>query len=120
MLWLDYVRSPLGTLTIVAADDALCALAFPVTRSRMLARIRSRFPGVVLKRRRDPNGYATRVHEYFSGDLKALNGITVDCGGTSFEEQVWKALRTIPPGTTMTTKGSPRSYGARARFARLV
>jgi methylated-DNA-[protein]-cysteine S-methyltransferase len=102
VLWLDHVRSPLGTLTIVAADDALCALAFPVARSRMLARIRSRFPGVVLKRRRDPNGYATRVHGYFSGDLKALNGITVDSDGTSFEEQVWKALRTIPPGTTMT------------------
>jgi len=102
VLWVDHVRSPLGALTIVAADDALCALAFPVARSRMLARIRSRFPGVVLKRRRDPNGYATRVHEYFSGDLNALNGITVDCGGTSFEEQVWKALRTISPGTTMT------------------
>ena len=28
MLWVDHVRSPLGTLTIVASDDALCALAF--------------------------------------------------------------------------------------------
>ena len=102
VLWVDQVRSPLGTLTIVAADDALCALAFPVARSRMLTRIRSRFPGVVLKRRRDRNGYATRVHAYFSGDFDALNGITVDCGGTSFEEQVWKALRAIPAGTTMT------------------
>lgn len=55
-----------------------------------------------MKRRRDPNGYATRVHAYFSGDLDALNGITVDCSGTSFEEQVWKALRAIPAGTTMT------------------
>jgi len=60
------------------------------------------------------------VHTYFSEDLNALNGITVDCSGTSFEEQVWNALRTIPPGTTMTTEGSPRSYGARARLARLV
>jgi methylated-DNA-[protein]-cysteine S-methyltransferase len=102
VLWVDHVRSPLGTLTIVAADDALCTLAFPVARARMLARIRSRFPGVVLKRPRDPNGYATRVHPYFSGEFDALTGITVDCGGTSFEEQVWKALRTIPPGTTMT------------------
>lgn len=102
VLWVDQVRSPLGTLTIVAADDAICALAFPVARSRMLARIRSRFPGVVLKRRPDPNGYATRVHAYFSGDLWALDGIAVDCGGTSFEEQVWKALRAIPAGATTT------------------
>ena len=102
VLWVDEVRSPLGTLTMVAADDALCALAFPVVRSRMLARIRSRFSGVVLKRGRDPNGYATRVRAYFSGDVGALDGIAVDCGGTSFEEQVWKALRAIPAGTTTT------------------
>ena len=42
------------------------------------------------------------MHGYFSGDFDALNGITVDCGGTSFEEQVWKALRAIPAGTTTT------------------
>jgi len=102
VLWVDHVRSPLGTLTIVAAGDALCALAFPVARSRMLARIPSRFPGVVLKRRRDPNGYATQVQAYFSGDFEALDGIAVDCGGTSFEEQVWKALRKVRAGATMT------------------
>jgi len=102
VLWVDQVPSPLGTLTIVAADDALCALDFPVARSRMLARIRARFPRVALTRRRDPNGYATRVRAYFSGDLGALDGIAVDCGGTSFEQQVWKALRAIPAGTTTT------------------
>jgi methylated-DNA-[protein]-cysteine S-methyltransferase len=101
-LWIDQVPSPLGTLIIVAADDALCALHFAVARSRMLARIRSRFPGVVLMPRRDPNGYATRVHAYFAGDFGALGGIAVDGGGTSFQEEVWKALREIPAGTTTT------------------
>jgi len=33
-LWVDHVRSPLGTLTIAAADDALCALAFRASRGR--------------------------------------------------------------------------------------
>jgi methylated-DNA-[protein]-cysteine S-methyltransferase len=102
VLWVDRVRSPLGTLTIVAADHALCALDFSVARSRMLARIRSRFPGIALKRRRDPNGYATRVRAYFSGDVWALDDIAVDCGGTSFQKQVWNALRAIPAGTTTT------------------
>jgi methylated-DNA-[protein]-cysteine S-methyltransferase len=102
VLWVDHVRSPLGTLTLVAADDALCALDFPVARSRMLARIRARFPRIALKRRRDPNGYATRVHAYFAGDLSALDGIAVDGGGTAFEEQVWNAVRAIPAGTTAT------------------
>jgi methylated-DNA-[protein]-cysteine S-methyltransferase len=118
VLWVDYVRSPLGTVTILATDDALCAVVFSVARPRTLARIHSRFPGVVLKRRHDPNGYATRVRAYFSGDLNALDGITVDCGGTAFEEQVWTALRTIPPGTTITYRrlaeivGRPRAIRA--------
>ncbi|MGH7552107.1 MAG: methylated-DNA--[protein]-cysteine S-methyltransferase [Longimicrobiales bacterium] len=118
VLWVDEVRPPLGTLTMVAADDALCALAYPAARSRMLARIRSRFPGVVLKRRRDPKGYATRVRAYFSRDLGALDGIAVDCGGTSFEEQVWKAVRATPAETTTTyleiaeVVGHPRAVRA--------
>ncbi|MBI2015318.1 MAG: methylated-DNA--[protein]-cysteine S-methyltransferase [Candidatus Rokubacteria bacterium] len=40
------------------------------------------------------------MRAYFSGDVGALDGIAVDCGGTSFEEQVWKALRAIPAATT--------------------
>jgi methylated-DNA-[protein]-cysteine S-methyltransferase len=87
---------------MVGTDRGLCALAFPVDRSRMLTRLRSRYPGVVVKRRRAPDGYASRLRAYFRGDLEALDDIPVDCGGTDFEEQVWTALRTIPPGTTLT------------------
>jgi methylated-DNA-[protein]-cysteine S-methyltransferase len=101
-LWVDHVLSPLGTLTMVGADDALCALAFPVERARMLKRLRSRCPGAVFERRRAPDGYATRLRAYFRGDLQALDDIPVDCGGTPFEQQVWTALRTIPAGATLT------------------
>lgn len=102
VLWFDCVPSPLGTVTLVATDSALCALDFPVRRSRMLKRLRSRFSGLALKRRRDPNGYATRVRAYFSGDFGALDEIAVDSGGTPFQERVWSTLRRIPIGTTMT------------------
>ena len=68
----------------------------------MLKRLRSRYPGVVFRRRRAPDGFAARFRAYFRGDLDALDDIPVDCGGTVFEEQVWTALRTIPPGTTLT------------------
>lgn len=101
-LWRDDVPTPLGTLTIVATGDALCALDFPAARSRMLARIRARFPGIAVRRRRDPHGYATRLRAYFAGDLAALDAIAVDAGGTPFEERCWQALRTIPSGTTTT------------------
>jgi O6-methylguanine-DNA--protein-cysteine methyltransferase len=38
------------------------------------------------------------VRAYFSGDLEALVGIAVDGGRSSFEEQVWQAVRAIPAG----------------------
>jgi methylated-DNA-[protein]-cysteine S-methyltransferase len=45
---------------------------------------------------------------YFGGDLRALDAVPCDPGGTPFQARVWKALRTIPVGTTW-------SYGALAR-----
>jgi hypothetical protein len=48
------------------------------------------------------------INNYFSGDLFAINAIPVTTGGTSFQREVWAALRTIRAGTTL-------SYGALAR-----
>jgi methylated-DNA-[protein]-cysteine S-methyltransferase len=41
---------------------------------------------------------------YFDGDLRALESIHTATAGTSFQRAVWRALRTIKPGTT-------KSYG---------
>ena len=102
VLSIDHVASPLGMVTIVVADDAVCGLAFSVARSRMLARTLCRFPGLMLRRCRDPNQYSTRVRAYFSGEFDALDDIAVDCGGTTFEERVWASVRAVPAGTTRT------------------
>src|SRR5262249_158111 len=48
------------------------------------------------------------ISDYFLGDLYAINSIPVTTGGTSFQREVWAALRTIQAGTTL-------SYGALAR-----
>ena len=48
------------------------------------------------------------INNYFIGDLFAINSIPVTTAGTSFQRDVWAALRTIQPGTTL-------SYGELAR-----
>src|SRR5262249_23694220 len=48
------------------------------------------------------------ISDYFLGDLCVINSIPVTTGGTSFQREVWAALRTIQAGTTL-------SYGALAR-----
>jgi methylated-DNA-[protein]-cysteine S-methyltransferase len=117
-LWLVAVPSPLGPLTLVATDEAVCALEFGQPERSLLARLRARFGPVTLVHRADPGGAAARVRAYFAGDLDALDGIGVDAGGTTFQQRVWAALRRIPPGATITYAtlaarlGQPRAIRA--------
>jgi methylated-DNA-[protein]-cysteine S-methyltransferase len=43
-----------------------------------------------------------RLESYFGGDIHAIDAIPVRTGGTPFQNKVWTALRTIPPGSTLT------------------
>jgi methylated-DNA-[protein]-cysteine S-methyltransferase len=53
-------------------------------------------------------GVREALERYFAGDLSALDALPTQTHGTPFQREVWAALRTIPPGTTL-------SYGALAR-----
>jgi methylated-DNA-[protein]-cysteine S-methyltransferase len=61
----------------------------------------------VLENARAPGDIRAALTGYFAGDLASLNTIKWRVAGTPFQRRVWTALRTIPPGTTM-------SYGALA------
>ncbi len=59
--------------------------------------------------RRDRWGVYERVAAYFAGDLDALDHVATEpTAGTAFQRDVWKRLREIPVGTTI-------SYGELAR-----
>jgi methylated-DNA-[protein]-cysteine S-methyltransferase len=66
----------------------------------------------------DPCGFSSQVRSYFAGDYHCLDTIPVSTGGTPFQQQVWFALRTIPPGKTITygelaaKLGKPTAYRA--------
>lgn len=50
----------------------------------------------------DGGPVAARLAEYFDGRIEALEQIPVGkVNGTPFQRRVWAALRTIPPGRTM-------------------
>ncbi len=52
-----------------------------------------------------------KVEAYLAGDLHALDEITVNPGGTEFQQTVWSALREIPAGTTRTYAQLAASIG---------
>jgi methylated-DNA-[protein]-cysteine S-methyltransferase len=48
------------------------------------------------------------MRRYFKGDIAVLSGLPVAASGTPFQNDVWRALRKIKDGTTV-------SYGELAR-----
>jgi methylated-DNA-[protein]-cysteine S-methyltransferase len=93
------MATPLGVLRLVARGDTLCVLEF--TASRKPA------PG-----RAFPQTLQRRLQAYFEGEIHALEDIEVAPEGTDFERRVWRALRRIPPGRTLSYGELARKLGA--------
>jgi methylated-DNA-[protein]-cysteine S-methyltransferase len=100
-LQLDAFDSPIGTVMIVVDDERLCALDFADCEQRMMTLLQRRYGPVHLVQTTNPAGFSSRIHAYFAGNYQSLDTIPISIGGTDFQQQVWTALRTIRPGTTI-------------------
>ena len=108
------VRSPIGTLVLAVRDGRLAALEFAERWQDRRACLSQRFGGAELHRAADPAGVASRLAAYFGGDLAVLDRVAVDAGGTAFQRRVWAALRSIPPGETVSYQTLAQRIGAPA------
>jgi methylated-DNA-[protein]-cysteine S-methyltransferase len=102
------VSSPVGELTVATRDGALAALGFGEGAREV---VRRRFPDAELRDEPDPADVVSRLDAYFAGDLAAIASLPVDLGGTAFQEAVWRALRDIPPGRTVSYAALARAVG---------
>ena len=57
-------------------------------------------PGDEIELHPDPAGAATRLGQYFAGQLDAVDAIDVELNGTPFQKRVWHALGSVRAGTT--------------------
>lgn len=99
----DILPSPLGRMLVVSdSAQRLRALDWEDHEERMrrgLARIYRRQPD--LTRGAAPAATRRALQRYFAGKLQAIDEISVQTGGTPFQSNVWRALRTIPAGKTL-------------------
>jgi len=105
MLLTDRIKTPIGELAIVADEnDRLRAVEWTDHADRMHQSFRLHYGknGYALKNARNPSGFGTALRAYFDGDVAAIDGLKVATGGTEFQKSVWKALRAIPCGETIT------------------
>jgi methylated-DNA-[protein]-cysteine S-methyltransferase len=101
-LFIDRIDFDLGQILIVTDGQSLCAIDFSGYEQRMIKLLTRRYKSIQLVDQVNPQGFSHRISAYLAGDLNSVDGISVQTGGTVFQQQVWLALRTIPPGTTAT------------------
>jgi methylated-DNA-[protein]-cysteine S-methyltransferase len=117
-LLIDKISSPIGELLLVSDGEHLCALDYADYEQRMLKLLHARYERICLQGAKNPGDVSRTVENYLAGDVSCLDSIPVDTGGTPFQQQVWRALRAIPPGTVMTygqlakELGRPTAYRA--------
>ena len=107
----DRIDTPIGELSIVADHDGnLRAMDWTGHEARMhrLLRLHYGEDGYCLEPAHNPNGLSKAIRSYFAGELSAINTLPVQTAGTAFQREVWRALREIPCGATI-------SYGQLAK-----
>jgi methylated-DNA-[protein]-cysteine S-methyltransferase len=117
-LQFDCIDSPIGSIVLVVDEGQLCVLDYADYEPRMMKLLWRRYGEVHLERVSNPCGFSKRISDYLAGDYACLDAIPVSTGGTAFQREVWRALRSIPVGETRTYAelaaqvGRPTAYRA--------
>ena len=107
----EELDSPLGRMVVITeTTGALRLIAWLEDHPKLepILRTYSRDTRYELRAADNPGGATRALRDYFDGDLGALARLEVAESGTAFQRQVWRALRDIACGSTL-------SYGALAR-----
>jgi methylated-DNA-[protein]-cysteine S-methyltransferase len=101
---LESLSSPIGEVLIVTDDaDRLRAVDFTDYADRMRQLLRLHYGDrVELTGRRAASTAHTALAAYFAGDLTAIDALVTETAGTAFQRAIWRALREIPVGQTLT------------------
>lgn len=103
-LLVDRLNTPIGEMLIVAdGQGSLRAVDWTDYETRMhnLLRLHYGKNGFGLEVCSNPGGLTYAIRRYFDGELSVIDTLPVQTGGTTFQRSVWRALRTIPCGTTV-------------------
>lgn len=110
------VATPLGQMSLLGTADCLHVAAF----GDDIDELRDRLSECLREERveRGETTAAAALRDYFAGDVRALGRVDVRQPGGPFHTAVWREMRAIPPGTTVSyaelaaRAGAPRAVRA--------
>ncbi len=111
----------LGAILVAATARGVCAIQFGDDPAALVQELQDRFPKARLEG--GDAGFERLVAQVVGLVETPAHGLDLplDVRGTAFQERVWQALRTIPPGSTASYAeiagriGNPRAVRAVAR-----
>jgi methylated-DNA-[protein]-cysteine S-methyltransferase len=106
MILIESVESPVGEIVVTSRDGRACTLGF-IEQQKHLRRTHERD-----EMKRGSTDIGRRLEAYLRGDLAALDAVVTDAAGTPFQHRVWRALREIPIGETISYAELARRIGA--------
>ena len=113
-LLFDHVDTPVGPVRLVCDPDGMLRAVDWVDHDERYQRQLERHYGIGredLRPAKDPFGLCSVLRRYMSGEIHAIDDLPVRTVGTDFQTEVWRELRRIPAGTTI-------SYGQLAERIR--
>ena len=112
-LIIDRVDTPIGEMLIIGDHDGnLRAVDWTDHEARILRLLRRQYGANGFKLEPGTSPHADAIRRYFAGDLAALDALPVETAGTPFQRAVWRALRDIPCGETVSYGKLARQIGA--------
>jgi methylated-DNA-[protein]-cysteine S-methyltransferase len=102
-LLIDRFETPIGEMLIVVDHQGNLRAAGWANYETGMRRLLRRHYGeeFTLEPARNPHGFTQALKSYFAGELTAIDELPVETAGTAFQREVWRALRKIPCGSTV-------------------
>ncbi len=113
-LWSNRISTPIGEMILLSdGQSRLRAIDWEDHENRMRRLLHFQYgkDGFTIQPGPDDGGLAAALQAYFGGDLQAIRDLPVETGGTPFQRAVWRKLREIPCGHTISYAELARRVG---------